>query len=591
MRRRGCLNRLGIRFALVGLVAVLLAPPHIAFSTDAVHRWSKRMGDAGDELARALTTDLFGNVFLTAMSTSESVDLGGGPLNGINSQDTFEQDIVLAKLNRDGTHLWSQRFSGSRDDVASSLTTDPDGNVILAGFSDSESLDLGGAVLEGSGQYDCDILVAKYSAAGSHLWSKRLSGASYGCDSASSVAADGIGSVFLAGSTQSESIDLGGGPLQGSGQYDSDILLAKYSATGQHLWSRRFGGSTNDESPSIVADAAGNVIVVATSDSEQLDLGGGVLESAGSADIVIAKYNTDGEHLWSKRLGGTGYDWTGSVASDGSGNVFLAATSGSDSIEVGGDLLATHGAGDLLVAKFESNGAHMWSKLLGGTYDDHAVAIAASPSGEVLLAGNANSRSVNLGGQDLSTTRDFAWTDYDIVIARYSPEGEHVWSRRLSGDDYDFASSVDLDPAGRAVLIGSSSSSSIDLGGGPFGHISNYGFDLVLASYEEDAAPPMSSLEPMKLATTDPLPVESVRGNATDDLAGIESVTVTFAPIPFGANTEVSAILSCSEDRLQCAFSSEVPPWPGFYSVSSKAEDRAGNIQILSSVPIQVLVL
>ncbi|MBI4729698.1 MAG: hypothetical protein HY775_09410, partial [Acidobacteria bacterium] len=57
---------------------------------------------------------------------------------------------------------------------------------------------------------------------------------------------------------------------------------------------------------------------------------------------------------------------------------------------------------------------HMWSKRLGGTYDDGATSVASDPAGGVLLAGRTRSPSIDLGGGALP-----AQGYYDIVLARY----------------------------------------------------------------------------------------------------------------------------------------------------------------------------
>lgn len=68
-------------------------------------------------------------------------------------------------------------------------------------------------------------------------WAKHVSGT--GPQHVQSVAQTADGGVVAAG-WYGGTIDLGGGPLDGSGstQY---IFLAKFNAAGEHQWSRRFG--------------------------------------------------------------------------------------------------------------------------------------------------------------------------------------------------------------------------------------------------------------------------------------------------------------------------------------------------------------
>ena len=70
-----------------------------------------------------------------------------------------------------------------------------------------------------------------------------------------------------------------------------------------------------------------------------------------------------GEHLWSKRFGDGDLDLVTAVATDASGNVIVAGNF-EGSINLGGDNLSGNAAfASIFVAKFDSTGAHQWSKL------------------------------------------------------------------------------------------------------------------------------------------------------------------------------------------------------------------------------------
>ena len=73
-------------------------------------------------------------------------------------------------------------------------------------------------------------------------------------------------------------------------------------------WAERFGGSNTATQPYAVAtDATGNIVVVG-SFRTSTNLGGANLNSAGGLDVFVAKYSPSGAHLWSKRFGGNGDD-------------------------------------------------------------------------------------------------------------------------------------------------------------------------------------------------------------------------------------------------------------------------------------------
>jgi transposase InsO family protein len=104
------------------------------------------------------------------------------------------------------------------------------------------------------------------------------------------VATDGQGNVLATGDFEG-SIALGGSPLHSAGT--ADIFLAKFDSDGHHQWSRRFGSFDCDGGTAVTADPAGNV-VVAGRFRHTVDLGGGVLTSAGNNDTCLAKLDAEG---------------------------------------------------------------------------------------------------------------------------------------------------------------------------------------------------------------------------------------------------------------------------------------------------------
>ena len=205
-----------------------------------------------------------------------------------------------------------------------------------------------------------------------HLWSQRFGGT--GIDGGYSAATDASGNVFLAGSF-SGTVDFGGGALVSAGI--DDIVVAKYSPTGAHLWSQRFGSTGSDVGNFVATDASGNVFLAGTFNGT-VDFGGGALVSAGGTDIIVAKYSPTGTHLWSQRFGSTGNDAGNSVATDASGNVFLAG-SFNGTVDFGGGALVSAGGTDIIVAKYSPTGTHLWSQRFGSTGNDgRSVATDAS---------------------------------------------------------------------------------------------------------------------------------------------------------------------------------------------------------------------
>jgi hypothetical protein len=67
-------------------------------------------------------------------------------------------------------------------------------------------------------------------------------------------------------------------------------------------------------------------------------------------------------------------------------------------------------------------------------------------------------------------------------------------------------------------------------------------------------------------------------GTATDDLSGVDQVTVTYTNSVTGAVTVVQATVNCDAARLSCTFSAEGPA-PGRWNANARSRDRAGNVE------------
>ena len=302
------------------------------------------------------------------------------------------------------------------------------------------------------------------SGGGAYAWSTDFGGPAAGVDSAkpTGIVVDGSGASFVLG-TLNGSVNFGGGSLTSAG--GGDVYLVKYSASGGHLWSRRFGGTQNEVPKGIAVDTGGNVVITGYFRGA-VDFGGGALVAGSSASGFLAKYSSSGAHVWSRRLSsGEVIDEGTAVGVDGAGNV-LVAGGFYGTVNFGGGALTSAGSEDIVLLKYNSSGGFVWSKRIGGAGDEMTMSLSADrTTGEFVAAGYFVG-AVNFGGGTLTSAGA-----NDIFVARYDASGAHEWSRRWGSSADDKAFSCDLDGLSNVVITGMFNNS-VDFGGGT---ISNAG--------------------------------------------------------------------------------------------------------------------
>ena len=370
------------------------------YSATGAHVWSQRFGSTNTDAGVSIAVDAFGNVYTTGEYRG-SVSVGGAVLIAFGLQDMF-----VAKYNSAGTHLWSKGFgSNTGGERGTSIAVTESGTVFVTGYF-SNTVNFGGSNLVSAGS--SDIVLMRMDTNGNHFWSQRFG--STQSEFSTAVTLTPIGELFLGGEFAG-SVNFGGGALTSTAG-SQDGVIAKYSATGAHQWSRRFGDSGDDNVYAMKFDALGS-LVVSGQFQFSADFGGGALTAIGDTDMFLAKYTSAGAHVWSENFSGTNiyaYD----LATDAQGNI--AVTGGFDeSASFGGAPLNAEGLEDVFIARYDAAGVHQWSAAFGDIDFDDGAAVAFDANGDITMAASFVG-TVDFGAGPLSSTSPLV---NDIVLARY----------------------------------------------------------------------------------------------------------------------------------------------------------------------------
>jgi hypothetical protein len=276
------------------------------------------------------------------------------------------------------------------------------------------------------------------------------------------------------------SIDIDNTPEVSNG--GADLLIAKFDPNGNPLWSNHFGGAAGDEGAAqrSLAMDAAGNLFVTGYFTAATNLGGGARAAAAGKDIFIAKYSTAGNWVWDIEAGSSGDDEGLGITTDPSGNVYASGYF-VNSMSLSGQLLTSAGGIDGYLAKYSNDGLIQWSQRRGGTGDDFFEDVAADASGNVVITGGFQN-SVNFGGGTLNTAGG-----YDGFLAKYNTSGVHQWSFRYGGAGEELGVCIAIDAFGKVVLGAGIDSPSVDMGGVSVLATGSL-FDCVFAKYSSSGA-------------------------------------------------------------------------------------------------------
>jgi len=395
--------------------------------------WVKQFGGPLGNEASALAVGPDDGVAITGRFYG-ALDFGGGPLVSAGLWDGY-----LARFDGDGGHLWSRRFGSPGQEYGRAVAFDATGGVVLTANIEG-SASLGGDTLTSVGGQD--LAVARYDAGGDHQWSTIYEGPEH--QIGLSCAVDSHDDVILGG-VFAANFELGAETLVSQGAYDN--YLAKLDGDGAYLWAEGFGNADHQYAGHTVVDGDDNLLQAGYF-AGQLDYGGGPMLAAGANDVFVAKLDGDGEYVWNQRFGDGGDQRIEALAVDAAGRVLVGGRF-DGVLDLGGDPLMHDGNFDAFVAVFDGDGAHVWSRRLGGPGSARVDAITADPAGNVIVGGVFN-QTIDLGGGPVA-----AGPDTTAFLAKYDPAGNHLHSVILAGDGGDqWIYAAAADSAGHVVVLG-----------------------------------------------------------------------------------------------------------------------------------------
>ncbi|MGM0651088.1 MAG: SBBP repeat-containing protein, partial [Bacteroidota bacterium] len=312
---------------------------------------------------------------------------------------------------------WVKTGGGGGDDVGYSITTDNNGNIIVAGLFNSTALF--DELYITSMTYHSSGFIAKYDNTGNILWLNKISGTR--TTYIHSITTDLNNHIYVCGhfteTTYAEADSL-------TSNGSSDAFIGKYDAQGNLMWIKSIGGIELDGSAGLIC--SDSLLFVAGEFRESACFDSTLLISAGNSDVFLACLDFNGNYQWIKQAGGAHYDVPRSITIDNNSDVIIAGHINTNADFGNADTsVNTYGSADPFVAKYSPDGTFQWVNSFGGIGGDRGISVISDIDNNLFLHGHF------YGTAYFDTITLQSSGDEDYFISKLNSNGTVAWANKI----------------------------------------------------------------------------------------------------------------------------------------------------------------
>jgi len=209
---------------------------------------------------------------------------------------------------------------------------------------------------------------------------------------------------------------------------DPDIAAIKVDSNGEKVWSKVFGGTGYEYIHDLVSGPNNGCYILGTTNSDDHDLTGNHGGSSGSFDAYVLRLDEDGNIIWHKDLGGDGDDGAASGWPDGKGGLLVGATSGSHNGDVSHQV--NYGGNNFWALHIDSSGTILWDNSYGGGGDEFTSSICVAEDNSIWITGDNDYR-------DSFEVDTFYGGQYDAWLVHADSNGNFLSEKVIGGPKPD----------------------------------------------------------------------------------------------------------------------------------------------------------
>lgn len=347
--------------------------------------WAKTLSGSDDDWLSQVAIDQQGNVVVVGEYSSMA------QFNGVSLPYVGDNEAFVAKLNENGEVLWTRQITNTGSADLQEVAIDGFGNIFVFGqYTQTLTID----TVNFSAGTSPNLLLVKYSPDGSINWVKSFGGT--GIENALGIWVSDAGEAYCLGSFN-WGTTIGSIAITGGGLYD--VLLFSVNPNGDVIWAKGYGGTGTDNGFGITGDNQGHIYACG-SYMNTMAIDNQTHTSNGQWDVFLAKFTTSGNAVWSRSYGGTDNDRANDVHVANDGKVYFMGWF-QQTMDVGASSFTSLGRYDIFLIEHNADGSSPACLAFGGDQIDVGAAMSVDAGRNMYLVGNTFSPTIQIGAVNL----------------------------------------------------------------------------------------------------------------------------------------------------------------------------------------------
>lgn len=407
----------------------------------------------------------------TSDATSESLDIkidseGNSYIIGYISGDTEFQnfqldinlgysDVVVAKINPLGVYEWVKKFSGPYSDKGLKIDLTSNNELIILGtFYGSIIFDNISLIAQNNSK---DIFLAKLDNNGNVIWAKSEGGALG--DNPYGLTLDSQDNIIITGQYEGTST-IGLNTFTSTTDLDLnlpsfDMFLAKYNTDGNPLWSKSSHGKYEDRGIGLVCDNLNNIYLIGQF-SDTIDFFGDPIANQITNANFISKLSPTGDKIWFDKIS-AGQIMTYDIKMNSQNELLITGDFQGQLVIWNAETFSTlnnNYSKSTFLINIHNNGEYNWGTSLGSNNDLHAQCLCVDSLDHIYVAGDFKC--------NFDEFRDSTGTGYwqsvganDHFITKYNNDGTIIWKNQVGGQKEDKCWAIAIHDVDQPILTGS----------------------------------------------------------------------------------------------------------------------------------------